>query len=225
MKRNNLSRPLPVIGITGGVGAGKSVVLSMLREHFHAEIIQADLVARELMEPGRASYRQVAAHFGKEILAEDGTIDRTALASLVFCNPQLLEELNGLTHPEVKKEITRRIEEIQKRGTASCIALEAALLIEGGYEAMLDSLWYIYADKETRLRRLEENRGYSREKSHSIMEQQLGEEEFRTHCDVVIDNSHDREMLYRQLKTTMQDKFGVFCRAKDSCEGRKTEWN
>lgn len=191
---------IKVIGITGGVGSGKSVVMHMLEEEFGARIILADLVAHDLMEPGAVSYEQIVKNFGSEILALDGTIDRTKLSRLVFSDPKKLSVLNQITHPNVKKEILSRIAYFQEEGTASLIAVEAALLIEEGYQEYFDEMWFVYVDEETRIRRLMEGRGYSEEKSRSIMEQQLGEEEFVAHCDKVIDNNRGLEELRAQLR-------------------------
>lgn len=196
---------IKVVGITGGVGSGKSVVMQMLEEEFGARVILADLVAHDLMEPGAISYEQIVENFGTEILAADRTIDRPALSGVVFSDPDKLSLLNQITHPNVKKEILSRIEAFQKEGTASLIAVEAALLIEEGYQEYFDEMWFVYVDEETRIRRLMEGRGYSEEKCRSIMEQQLGEEEFVSHCDKVIDNNRGLEELRAQLQQS-----GVF---------------
>lgn len=203
MKQSN--DRIKVVGITGGVGSGKSVVMHMLEEEFGARIILADLVAHDLMEPGAISYEQIVKNFGKEILAADGTIDRAAISRVVFSNPDKLSILNQITHPNVKKEILSRIEVYQEEGTASIIAVEAALLIEEGYQEYFDEMWFVYVDEETRIHRLMDGRGYSEEKSRSIMEQQLGEEEFVAHCDKVIDNNRGLEELRAQLQQS-----GVF---------------
>lgn len=203
MKQNN--NRIKVVEVTGGVGSGKSVVMRMLEEEFGARIILADLVAHDLMEPGAVSYKQIVDHFGTEILASDGTIDRPSLSQLVFSDQDKLSVLNQITHPNVKKEILSRIETYQKEGTASLIAVEAALLIEEGYQEFFDEMWFVYVDEDTRIRRLMEGRGYSEEKSRSIMEQQLGEEEFVAHCDKVIDNNRGLEELRAQLQQS-----GVF---------------
>ena len=203
MKQNN--NRIKVVGVTGGVGSGKSVVMRMLEEEFGARIILADLVAHDLMEPGAVSYKQIVDHFGTEILASDGTIDRPSLSQLVFSDQDKLSVLNQITHPNVKKDILSRIETYQKEGTASLIAVEAALLIEEGYQEFFDEMWFVYVDEDTRIRRLMEGRGYSEEKSRSIMEQQLGEEEFVAHCDKVIDNNRGLEELRAQLQQS-----GVF---------------
>lgn len=190
---------MKVIGVTGGVGSGKSVILSILEKEYGAQTILADLVAHDLMEPGAKSYMEIVETFGDSILQEDGAIDRQKLGSIVFSDEKKLEQLNGITHPNVKEEIKRRIAKIRKKGEASMIVLEAALLIESGYEDIYDELWYIYVNRETRYERLKEGRGYTREKTDSIMNNQLSEEEFRAHAQVIIDNSYDIEQTKKQI--------------------------
>lgn len=190
---------MKVIGVTGGVGSGKSVILSILEKEYGAQTILADLVAHDLMEPGAKSYMEIVETFGDSILQEDGVIDRQKLGSIVFADEKKLEQLNGITHPNVKEEIKRRIAKIRKKGEASMIVLEAALLIESGYEDIYDELWYIYVNRETRYERLKEGRGYTREKTDSIMNNQLSEEEFRAHAQVIIDNSYDIEQTKKQI--------------------------
>lgn len=190
---------MKVIGVTGGVGSGKSVILSILEKEYGAQTILADLVAHDLMEPGAKSYMEIVETFGDSILQEDGAIDRQKLGSIVFADEKKLEQLNGITHPNVKEEIKRKIAKIRKKGEASMIVLEAALLIESGYEDIYDELWYIYVNRETRYERLKEGRGYTREKTDSIMNNQLSEEEFRAHAQVIIDNSYDIEQTKKQI--------------------------
>lgn len=191
---------MKVIGVTGGVGSGKSVVLSILEKDYHAETILADLVAHDLMQPGGKSYEDIVEAFGDGILNDDGTIDRVKLGNIVFHDAGKLQKLNAITHPNVKEEIKNRIQKIREQGTASMILLEAALLIESGYEDVYDELWYIYVDRETRYRRLQEGRGYTREKTDSIMQKQLTEEQFRKYADVVIDNSYSIEETKQQIR-------------------------
>lgn len=191
---------MKVIGVTGGVGSGKSVVLSILEKDCHAETILADLVAHDLMQPGGKSYEDIVEAFGDGILNDDGTIDRVKLGNIVFHDAEKLQKLNAITHPNVKEEIKNRIQKIREQGTASMILLEAALLIESGYEDVYDELWYIYVDRETRYRRLQEGRGYTREKTDSIMQKQLTEEQFRKYADVVIDNSYSIEETKQQIR-------------------------
>lgn len=201
MKQNK--KYIPAIGITGGVGSGKSVVMDLLEKEFGAAVILADLVAHDLMEPGAISYRQIVNEFGTEILNKDGQIDRPSLSRIVFGQPEKLQILNAITHPNVKQEIMSRIAQFREEGKVPFIAVEAALLIEEGYDDLLDALWYVYVDEEIRIQRLKEGRGYSEEKSRSIMQQQLKEETFRNRCSCVIDNNGDVESVRKQLKAIL----------------------
>ncbi len=166
MKQNKKRNDIKVVGITGGVGSGKSVVMNILKEKYGAEIILADLVAHDLMEPGQKNYLDIVEAFGEKVLAKDKTIDRLALAKLVFGDQEKLSRLNAITHPNVKKEIFRRIQRIKEKGEASFIAVEAALLLEEGYQNDFDTMWYVYVDEATRIERLKEGRGYTEEKCH-----------------------------------------------------------
>lgn len=201
MKQNK--KYIPAIGITGGVGSGKSVVMDLLEKEFGAAVILADLVAHDLMEPGAISYRQIVNEFGTEILNKDGQIDRPSLSRIVFGQPEKLQILNAITHPNVKQEIMSRIAQFREEGKVPFIAVEAALLIEEGYDDLLDALWYVYVNEEIRIQRLKEGRGYSEEKSRSIMQQQLKEETFRNRCSCVIDNNGDVESVRKQLKAIL----------------------
>lgn len=207
MMQNNSEKKVKVIGITGGVGSGKSVVMDILRDQYGAAVILADLVAHDLMEPGEINYQQIVEAFGTEILSPDGTICRPSLSAIVFSSPEKLDLLNGITHPNVRREILRRIENYQKQGYP-LIALEAALLIEGDYDELLDDLWYIYVSEENRIQRLMEGRGYTEEKSRSIMKQQLPEEAFRAHCSTVIDNNGDIAVTGRQVEEALKKMNG-----------------
>ncbi len=195
-----------VVGITGGTGCGKTVVMELLRDRFNAGLIIADRIGHELMAPGGKNYRDIIDCFGNVILTSDATIDRAKLSRIVFHDKEALEKLNSVTHPNIEKEIMDRIEEMQKDEDISFIALEAALLIECGYRKYLDELWYVYADEETRIRRLMEGRGYSEEKSRSVMRNQLREEEYIKNSDRVIDNSGSVEETYEKLRLMLEEK-------------------
>ena len=193
-----------VIGITGGVGAGKSTILNILHDNYGAYIIQADDVAKELMEPGGVSYGLIVEKFGENILCEADEngrlpIDRPKLAAIVFASLEKRELLNSLTHPQVKRDIIRRIREIYTLDPDALIVVEAALLIEADYTDILDSLWVVIADKEVRIERLAASRGYSREKTESVMASQLSNEEFISHADFVINNSGTFEDAEKQI--------------------------
>lgn len=191
---------MKVLGITGGVGAGKSTILAYLEQKHGARIIQADQVAFQLQQPGGVCFGEMVALFGKEILDADGRIDRGMLASVVFADSELLEKLNGIVHPAVKKRIVTEIEKERRRGKLSLFVIEAALLLEDHYDLVCDEIWYIHTAPEVRRKRLMESRGYSEEKVHRIMENQLGEQAYREKCQVVIDNSCDQvECAYEQI--------------------------
>ena len=193
-----------VFGITGGVGAGKSTVLRLIKENFNASVIEADEVGRMLMEPGNSAYLKIVEIFGEDILDNPGEQgspnNRAKLAGIVFNNKNKRMVLNGIVHPLVKKYITEEIGRIRCAEKYDYVFVEAALLIEDHYDIICDELWYIYADEETRRERLKSSRGYSDEKIDSVFASQLSDEQFRSHCSRVIDNSHDEQMTLGQLK-------------------------
>lgn len=189
-----------VIGITGGVGCGKSTVLTILNEKYSAYIIDADKTAHKLMEPDGTAYRNITEYFGKDIMTDNGFIDRKKLGQIVFNNKAKLEKLNSFVHPAVKLAITDEIELAKAKEDDLIIAVEAALFIEAGYMDICDELWYIYTDNEVRIKRIMETRGYTRTKAESIIANQLSEEEFRKYANVVIDNSFTIENTQMQIK-------------------------
>jgi dephospho-CoA kinase len=192
------------IGITGGVGAGKTEILKFIKKHYRCEIYLADEVAHLVKEPGTACYRQLVALLGEEVLAPDGQIDKGRMAEKIFADAALLEQVNGLIHPAVREFLLQRLEEAGKNGSTELFFVEAALLIEGGYGSLVDEMWYIYTAEEVRRKRLKEARGYSDEKISQIMDRQLKEEKFRENCDFTIDNSGSFEESCRQIKKKLE---------------------
>lgn len=188
------------IGITGGVGCGKSRVLSYLGEHTKSRILLADEVAHLVKEPGTQCYHRLVELLGVQILTEDGSIHREKMAELIFGNEGILKQVNEILHPAVKAYILEAMKVEEEAGKTAVFFLEAALLIEAGYLPWLDELWYIYSDEEVRRKRLRESRNYSEEKILQIMEKQLKEEEFRKYAGVVIDNSKEFTWTCRQLE-------------------------
>lgn len=189
-----------VIGVTGGVGAGKSFVLSIIEEEFDAKLLYADEIAHQLTEPEHSCYERIVEEFGTGILKEDKTIDRNKLAEIVFGDLSALKKLNHIVHPMVKEYIQGEISCILLEDPAKIIVIEAALLIEDHYEEICDEFWYVYADETVRRERLRISRGYSDEKITAMFESQLTDEEFREHCRVVIDNSGSIEEAYEQIR-------------------------
>ena len=190
---------MKVIGITGGVGCGKSTVLKLLKENFNAYIIMADDVAKELMLPGEKAFLQVVEMFGEGILLPDGTIDRAKLAEIIFNNPNKRMVLNSIVHPLVKSTIVEMITKLKIENVYDYVFVEAALLIEDHYDVFCDELWYIYTPLEQRTERLKQSRAYTDEKIAGIVKSQLSEEEFKDKCDAVIDNGGTLEFTLTQL--------------------------
>ena len=190
---------MKVIGITGGVGAGKSEVLRYLKETHGAVVIEADKVGHLLMEPGQLCYNRIVEKFGRSILNQDQTIHRGMLGKIVFADSKLLGELNKIIHPGVKEYIVSEIKKERKKQKTYYLVIEAALLLEDHYDVICDELWYIYTDETVRKKRLKETRGYDDEKIAGIMANQKTPEEFRSACQVVIDNSGDLKDTYRQI--------------------------
>lgn len=189
-----------VIGITGGVGAGKSSVLKALQEHCNCRIVLADDVGNKVKEPGQSCYLQIVDLLGKDILKEDSTIDKIKMAEKIFADSAVLEQVNNIIHPAVEAYILNEIRKERERKVIDVFFLEAALLIEAGYVPYLDELWYIFSEKDVRIKRLKESRGYSEEKIEQIMGSQLSEAEFRTYADVVLNNSYEFELTFAQIK-------------------------
>ena len=158
-----------VIGITGGVGAGKSSILKALEEHCNCKIVLADDVGNKVKEPGQKCYLQVVELLGKDILNDDLTINRMKMATKIFADAKILEQVNEIIHPAVEEYILQEIENERKKQEIDVFFLEAALLIEAGYTRYLDALWYIFSEKSVRIERLKASRGYSDEKIRQIM--------------------------------------------------------
>lgn len=191
-----------IIGVTGGVGAGKSTVLGLLKKEFGAHLIMCDDVARGLMEPGGASYFGVVSAFGNDILSggEGSEIDRKKLSAIVFNDKEKLKLLNSLTHPQVMDEVKNLINDYYINDPYGIIAIEAALLIEAGYRPLLDEVWAVTADPEVRIERLMESRNYSRERAVKMMENQKSDEEFSSEADFTVYNSKDLEDTRLQIE-------------------------
>ncbi len=192
-----------IIGVTGGVGSGKSSVLNYIEEHFDSRIVKADDVGHLLMMPGRACYEPVIQLFGESIVKDDTSLNREAIASIVFENPEMLKKLDDIIHPAVKKYILKEIEKSKKEET-EFFFIEAAMLLEEKYDEICEEMWYIYWVKEVRIERLRHDRGYSDEKIHRMMANQLPDEEFETRCDFQLYNDEDVAHTYLQIERKMR---------------------
>ncbi|MCR5625594.1 MAG: dephospho-CoA kinase [Lachnospiraceae bacterium] len=181
---------MKVIGITGGVGSGKSLVVNTLKEMLDAKVLIADDIGKELSSPGGA--------LEDRIIAEFGTIDRGELANIIFKDREKKKCLEDIIHPAVIGYITDVIEENKER--EGFILLESAILFESKTDALCDEIWYIFVNKEKRIERLMKDRGYTREKCEAIIEAQKPDEYYKEKCDQTIDNSYDKIHLQEELK-------------------------
>ena len=197
---------MKVIGITGGIGSGKSLVTGIMKEKYHALILDTDGIAKKQMEPGGVSYPEVIEFFGPEILNQEGAIDRHKLSMIVFEDKDKRLKLNEITHPKVLVEVKEEIERHRYLDDVSYLMIETALMIESGYNYVCDEVWYVYAPEEIRKEWLKKSRSYSEEKIASIFENQSKAEAFRNRFPKVIENVGDIGMLERQVDELMRDK-------------------
>lgn len=197
---------MKIIGITGGVGAGKSTVLDIIRDLCSCHILLADEAAHEVKKKGQICYEELTGLLGHDILKPDGEIDKGRMAEAIFAsgNEGLLKKVNDIIHPRVKEYILKSIEEYRASGKVSYFFIEAALLIEDGYRDICDELWYIYADVQIRADRLRQSRGYSDEKIKSIMDKQNDDQTFRKCCDHVIENNGDLKITEKQIRELLK---------------------
>jgi len=172
------------IGITGGVGAGKSEILKFIKQHYKCKIYLADKVAFEVRLPGTECHRQLCDLLGEEVVGS-----RKAMAEKLFNNDELLAKVNAIIHPAVRVYLLDELEKAKEDPEIELFFVEAALLIECGYGELVDEMWYVYADKNVRIQRLMSSRAYTHDKIESIMANQLSDDEFRKNSDFVIDNS------------------------------------
>ena len=183
------------IALTGGIGSGKSAVARLLAEH-GATVVDADRVAREIVEPGEPALAEIAAHFGPGVLRPDGSLDRSALAEIVFNAPAQLARLNAITHPRIG-ERTRQLMDAVPPG--SVLVYDMPLLVEQGLTKGWDLVVVVDAPDEVRLARLVEHRGLAADDVRARMAAQATREARNAAADLVIDNSGDLNALRIQV--------------------------
>ena len=188
------------IGITGGVGAGKTEILKYLAGREDTKVMLADDIARELSEPGQSCNEKLQELFaGTDVFDEKGKMNRPKAAAIIFKDEARRNGMNEILHPAVKEYVLHVLEQEKEEGRLRYLVLEAALLIEEHYDEICDELWYIYTDEAVRRERLKSSRHYTDEKITRMIASQPVEEVFRKACTVVIDNSGDFEATKRQI--------------------------
>ena len=184
------------IGLTGGIGSGKSTVSEILEEK-GAVVIDADRIVRELQQPGQPVFQAMVEEFGDGIVAPDGALDRQAVADIVFDDPEALKRLNAIVHPAVGAAMAERLAALAE--TDSIVVLDNPLLVECGRDDMA-ALVVVDVDPELAVQRLVEHRGFSADDARARMARQASREERLAKADVVIDNSGDLESLRTQVE-------------------------
>ncbi|WP_022775509.1 dephospho-CoA kinase [Butyrivibrio sp. AE2015] len=193
-----------IIGITGGVGAGKSTLLSYIKDNYNCLVILSDDVANDIKKKGFPAYDALVEALGRGILSEDGEIDKALMAKAIFNDKNKLKTVNNILHPAVNQYIINIVDDERKRGVYDFVFVEAALLIENGYDKIVDEMWYVYADEDTRRKRLKASRGYSDQKVTEIFNSQLSDESFREHCAFTIDNSGEDRKAFSEIDNRLK---------------------
>ena len=186
------------LGLTGGIASGKSAVAAILREMGFA-VLDADSLAHTLIEPGQSAYDEVVREFGPSILDESGRVDRAKLATVVFADREKLDRLNAIVHPRVKAAILQQLDEWSRNGARDVAFVEAALLVEAGYQKDLDGLVVAWSRPEQQLERLRA-RGLSDEEARRRIAAQLPVMEKLKFATEKIDCSGSLEDTRRQVE-------------------------
>lgn len=187
-----------VIGLTGNIGCGKSSLSKILRQN-SIDVIDADIISREIMD-NKSILTEIFNSFGEQVKRENGTLDRKKLGSIVFTNDEKLIKLNNITHPAIKKEIKKRIEDI-KANNRNIVIVDAALLIEGNFLDLVDKLIVITCDEKIQIERIISRDNFTREEAISRIKSQMSQGEKLKFGDYIIDNSGDmNDLKYKANK-------------------------
>lgn len=192
-----------IVGLTGGVASGKSVVSQVWKEE-GAHLIDADRIARELVQPRTPAWKALVKAFGKDILQEDGSIHRKKLATRVFSNPVERELLNRILHPRIKREIDRRIKGIGQKGPKAIVVIDAALLVETGYYRDVDKVVVVTSTKKQQIERLRRREQMAQETARGIIDSQIRGEERIKVADIIIRNEGSLEEIEKKAKGVLQ---------------------
>ncbi|MGE7272292.1 dephospho-CoA kinase [Brevibacillus panacihumi] len=187
-----------ILGLTGGIATGKSTVTGMLRER-GIPVIDADQIARDVVEPGKPAYEAIVAHFGREILLSDGQIDRKKLGEIVFSDETERQKLNAIVHPEVRRVMREEAEAAEKNG-ASIVFMDIPLLFESKLQHMVDKVVVVYAPAHMQLARMMERDELQEEQAQKRLRAQFPIDQKKADADFLIDNSGSREEAERQVE-------------------------
>ena len=200
-------RKFLLVGLTGGIATGKSTVSNMLRG-LGAEIIDADQLARQVVEPGQPAWREIVEEFGRDVLTPDGTLDRKKLGAIVFANPEQRKRLEAITHPAIRARVKARVDELAARGFAGIVFYDAAILIEALGHQDMDRIVVVMTDEATQVARLRGRDGTDDAEGRRKIASQMPLGEKAKLADYVIDNSGDREATAEQVRRVFATLIG-----------------
>jgi dephospho-CoA kinase len=192
-----------LVGLTGGIATGKSVVAAMLMERGVATI-EFDLLARRVVEPDEPAWRDIVAYFGEQAIKEDRTLDRKKVAEIVFTDPEKRKVLEGFTHPRIREEFVAEVRDIRQKDPDAIIQAVIPLLIESNLRSIFDHVVVVYAPVELQMARLIQRDGLSREAAEARLRAQIPIDDKARHADTVIDNSGSLEETRRQVEELWQ---------------------
>jgi dephospho-CoA kinase len=192
-------RKFLLVGLTGGIATGKSTVSEMLRQ-LGCQIIDADLLARDVVEPGRPALAEIVAEFGPEVVTAGGALDRKKLGAIVFTNPERRRRLEAITHPAIRALFMARLDALAEKGFAGIVIFDAAVMIESGNYKNMDRLVVVVTDEATQMARLRGRDGTDDAEGRRKIASQMPLAEKAKLADYVIDNSGSREATAEQVR-------------------------
>lgn len=193
------------IGLTGGIATGKSTVAKLLMEH-GAIIIDLDVIAREVVEPGQSSLLRIAERFGQAVLQEDGSLDRKRLGSIIFADPIERKALEAILHPAIRSVMKERMLHHESQSPDKLIVVDVPLLYESGLESYFDEIMVVYVPRETQQKRLMERDKLTASEAQKRLDAQMAIEEKKAKADIVIDNSGSFAQTVQQINSFWREK-------------------
>ena len=192
-----------IIGLTGSIASGKSTVAKMIQS-YNLPIVDADIVARQVVEPGTPTLKKIAEAFGDEVIAEDGTMDRAKVGSIIFHNEEMRKTLNGIIHPAIREEMLRQRDEFMSYGEKN-IFMDIPLLFESKLEHFVEKIIVVSVEEEVQLQRLMARNGFTEEEAKARIATQMPVKEKEQLADAVIHNNGTLEDTAIQLQTILYE--------------------
>ena len=196
-----------VIGLTGGIASGKTTVANLFKQQFKIEIVDADIVAREVVEPGTPGLNAIVEHFGADIVHDDQTLDRAKLREKIFSNPEEKAWLNGLLHPMIREKMIEDLEQV----TSDYALLVVPLLVENKLDSLCDRVLVVDVDPQTQISRTVKRDNVSEEQANAILASQASREQRLALADDVVKNNPDDPDLLLQI-TDLHEKYLAMCK-------------